>query len=93
MGMESNRTQIVYAHSHTHCKAAQTNAATKGLQRVCLSHRSIKTTDNPTDEEEQRRHNITYTQAGVWCFGGQESDKFKVQSFVESSVVKIPACV
>lgn len=27
-------------------------------------------------------HNITYTQAGVSCFVGQESGKFKVQFFV-----------
>jgi hypothetical protein len=26
-----------------------------------------------------RRHNITYTQAGVSCFVGQESAKFEVQ--------------
>ncbi len=38
-------------------------------------------------------HNITYTQAGVSCFVGQESGKIKVQFFVGSSVVKIPACV
>ncbi|SMD42351.1 hypothetical protein SAMN00777080_0898 [Aquiflexum balticum DSM 16537] len=38
-------------------------------------------------------HNITYTQAGVSCFVGQESSKFKVQFFVGCSVVKIPACV
>ena len=38
-------------------------------------------------------HNITYTQAGVSCFVGQESGKFKVQFFVGSSVVKSPACV
>jgi hypothetical protein len=37
--------------------------------------------------------NITYTQAGVSCFVGQESSKFKVKFFVGSSVVKIPACV
>jgi hypothetical protein len=36
--------------------------------------------------------NITYTQAGASCFVGQESAKFKVQFFVGSSVVKIPAC-
>lgn len=36
---------------------------------------------------------ITYTQAGVSCFVGQENGKFKVQFFVGSSVVKIPACV
>jgi hypothetical protein len=38
-------------------------------------------------------HNITYTQAGVLCFVGQESGKFKVQFFVASLVVRIPACV
>jgi hypothetical protein len=39
-----------------------------------------------------KRYNITYTQAGVLCFVGQESDKFKVQFFVGSSVVKsLPA--
>ncbi len=38
-------------------------------------------------------YNITYTQAGVSCFVGQESGKFKVQFFVGNSVVKSPACV
>ncbi|MBL7890691.1 MAG: hypothetical protein JNL24_14155 [Bacteroidia bacterium] len=38
-------------------------------------------------------HNITYTQAGVSCFVGQKSAKFKVQFFVGSLVVKCPACV
>ncbi len=47
-------------------------------------------TDN---EKEALGGNITYTQAGVSSFVGQESDKFKVQSFVGSSVVKSPACV
>lgn len=43
-------------------------------------------------KKEHRTHNITYTQAGVWCFVGQESCKFKVQFFVGSSVVKsLPA--
>jgi len=46
-----------------------------------------------TTEKEGRRHNITYTQAGVSCFVGQVSGKFDVQFFVGSSVVKIPACV
>ena len=59
---------------------------------VCLSNRT-KTTDKPTDEKEHRSDNITYTQAGVSCFVGQERGKFKVQFFVGSSVVKIPACV
>jgi hypothetical protein len=42
---------------------------------------------------EQLRHNITYTQAGVWYFLGQKGSKFKVHFFVGSSVVKILACV
>jgi hypothetical protein len=44
-------------------------------------------------EDRKPACNITYTQAGVSCFVGQESGKFKVQFFVGSSVVKIPACV
>jgi len=43
-------------------------------------------------EKEGRRHNITYTQAGVSCFVGQKSGIFEVQFFVGSSVVKaLPA--
>ena len=42
---------------------------------------------------EGRPDNISYTQAGVSCFVGKESAKFKVQFFVGSSVVKKPACV
>ena len=49
-------------------------------------------TKNDTDEKAHTA-NITYTQAGVSCFVGQESGKFKVQFFVGSLVVKIPACV
>ncbi len=79
--------------SHTHCQAAQAHAQTKAWQRVCLSNRTTKTTDKPTDEKEHRSDNITYTQAGVSCFVEQGSAKFEVQFFVESSVVKIPACV
>lgn len=48
------------------------------------------------DKNERRRitcGNITYTQAGVSFFVGQESAKFEVQFFVGSSLVKIPACV
>jgi hypothetical protein len=37
--------------------------------------------------------NITYTQAGASCFVGQERGKFKVQFFLGSSEVIIPACV
>jgi hypothetical protein len=79
--------------SHTHCQAAPANAQTKAWQRVCLFQRTPKTTDKQADEKEARLPNITYTQAGVSCFVGQESGKFEVQFFVGSSVVKIPACV
>ena len=80
-------------HSHTHCQAAQANATTKAWQRVCLSNRTTKTTDKPANEKEHRSDNITYTQAGVSCFVGQESGIFEAPFFVGSSVVKIPACV
>lgn len=80
-------------HSHTHCQVAPAQAQTKTWQRVCLSNRTTKTTDKQGDEKEHRSDNITYTQAGVLYFVGQGSSKFKVQFFVESSVVKIPACV
>ena len=80
-------------HSHTHCQVAPAETQAKTWQRVCLSNRTTKTTDKLTDEKEHRSDNITYTQAGVSCFVGQESSKFKVQFFVGSSVVKIPACV
>jgi hypothetical protein len=43
--------------------------------------------------KEARTANITYTQAGVLCFVGQESAKFEAQFFAGNSVVKIPACV
>lgn len=79
--------------SHTHCLAAQTNAQTQAWQRVCLPQPTTKTTDKQTDEKEHRSDNITYTQAGVSCFVGQEIGKFEVQFFVGSSVVNIPACV
>lgn len=49
--------------------------------------------DGQSYREEERTHNITYTQAGVLYFVGQEGGKVEVQFFVGSSVVKIPACV
>ncbi len=80
-------------NSHSHCQAAPANARTQAWQRVCLSNRTTKTSDKKADEKEHRSDNITYTQAGVSCFVGQESAKFKVQFFVGNLVVKIPACV
>ena len=80
-------------HSHTHCQVAPAETQAKTWQRVCLSNRTTKSTDKQAYEKEHRSDNITYTQAGVSCFVGQESAKFEVQFFVGSSVVKVPACV
>ena len=78
-------------NSHTHCQVAPADTQAKTWQRVCLSNR---TTDLQTDEEKEALGgNITYTQAGVSCFVGQESGKNQVQFFVGNSMVKIPACV
>jgi hypothetical protein len=38
-------------HSHTHCQAAPANAQTQAWQRVCLTNRTTKTNDKPTDEK------------------------------------------
>jgi hypothetical protein len=59
-------------YSHTHCQAAPAHAKTQAWQRVRLSQLTTKTTDNLTDEKEHRSDNITYMQAGVSCFVGQE---------------------
>lgn len=45
------------ANSHTHCQVAQADLKAKTWQRVCLSNRTTKTTDKPTDEEEHRSDN------------------------------------
>ena len=47
-------------NSHTHCQAAQANAQTQAWQRVCLSQRTTKPTDKPTDEKEHRSDNSVY---------------------------------
>lgn len=60
-------------HSHTHCQATQTNAVTKAWQRVCLSNRTTKTTDKPTDENNTEAITI------VWQNGGF-SAKLKVSA-------------
>ena len=49
------------------CQAAQAHATTQAWQRVCLSNRTTKTTDKPTDEEEHRTDNSTYPKGGVSC--------------------------
>jgi hypothetical protein len=52
-------------NSHTHCQAAPANPQTKAWQRACLSNRTSKTTDKPTEEKEHRTANIPYAQARV----------------------------
>jgi hypothetical protein len=52
-------------HSHTHCQAAPAKAQTQAWQRVCLSQRSTKTTDKPTDEKEARLPNMRLASCGV----------------------------
>jgi len=47
-------------HSHTHCQAAPANAQTQAWQRVFLSNRTTKTTDNLADEKEHRSDNSVY---------------------------------
>jgi hypothetical protein len=51
-------------HSHTHCQATPANAQTKAWQRVCLSNRTTKTSDKPTDGKEHRSDNITIRKQG-----------------------------
>jgi hypothetical protein len=58
-----------------------------------LQSNTTKMTNKQTDEKEHRSDNITYTQARISSLVGQESGKFKVQFFIGSSMVKIPACV
>jgi len=51
--------------SHTHYQAAQANAKTQAWQRVCLSQRSTKPTENQADEEEARCPNMRLASCGV----------------------------
>jgi len=44
-------------HSHTHCQVTPANRQAKTWQRVCLSQRSTRKTDKPTDEKEHRSDN------------------------------------
>ena len=52
-------------NSHTHYQAAPANAQTKAWQRVCLSNRTTKTTDKPTDEKEHRSDNTGLAKVAV----------------------------
>jgi hypothetical protein len=72
-------------HSHTHCQAAQANATTQAWQRVCLSNRTSKTTDKPTDKEEHRTDNSGFAKKRVqWLIEHSTSHQilFLADSFV-----------
>ena len=57
-------------HCPTHCQAAQAYAKTKAWQRVCMSHRTPKPTDNATDEKEHRTGNRRLVQWRLkWLIG------------------------
>lgn len=81
--------------NQAHLQTAQCRPSSESLQKSLLCHRTPtdKIDIQQNDRKEGRSANITYTQAGVSCFVGQLSSKIKVQFFVESAVVKIPACV
>lgn len=51
-------------HSYTHCQAAPAYTQAKTWQRVCLSKRTTKTTDKPTDEKEHQIDNRSLAQCG-----------------------------
>jgi len=44
-------------HSHTRCQVPLTVPQAKTWQKVCLSNRTSKTPDKPTDEKEHRSDN------------------------------------
>ena len=76
-------------NSHTHCQAAQTNAQTKAWQRVCLSNRTTKTTDKPTDEEEHRTDNSGFAKKRVqWLI--EHSTSHQILWYVDSLVLRNP---
>jgi len=58
-----------------------------------MTAKAQKHNDLTITMDRRPAYNITYTQAGVLCFVGQESGIIEVQFFVGSSVLKIPACV
>jgi hypothetical protein len=74
--------EIVYSQrsSHTHWQAAQANAQTQAWQRVCLPHRTTKTTDKQANDEEHRTDNSTYKKLAVQWLN-------EVLCFVSSFVV------
>jgi hypothetical protein len=76
-------------YSHTHCQAAQAHATTQAWQRVCLSNRTTKTTDKPTDEEEHRTDNSGFAKKRVqWLI--EHSTSHQILCYVDSLVLRNP---
>jgi hypothetical protein len=83
--------EIVYSQhsSHTHCQAAPANAQTKAWQRVCLSSRTVKQTDNQADEKEHRTDNSGFAKKRVqWLIEHSTSDQ--LLWYVDSLVLRNP---
>jgi len=75
--------------SHTHCQATQANAQTKAWQRVCLSNRTTKTIDKPTDEKEHRTDNRRLAQWRVkWLI--EHSTSYQLLRCIDSFVLRNP---
>ena len=73
-------------------KTADTQARQTENRNYKMTAKTQKYNNLTMTVDRRPAYNITYTQAGVSCFVGQESSKFKVQFFVGSSVVKtLPA--
>jgi len=76
-------------HRHTHCQAAQANAKTQAWQRVCLSNRTTKTTDKPTDEKEHRSDNSGFAKKRVqWLI--EHSTSYQNLWYVDSLLLRNP---
>ena len=77
------------ANSHTHCQAAQAFAKTQAWQRVCLSNRTTKTTEKPTDEEEHRTDNSGFAKKRVqWLI--EHSTSHQLFCNVDNLVLRNP---
>ena len=76
-------------NSHIHCQAAQAHATTQAWQRVCLSNRTTKTTDKPTDKEEHRTDNRRLAQWRVtWLI--EHSTSHQLLWCIDSFVLRNP---
>lgn len=78
-----------YANSHTHCQATKAKAQTQAWQRVCLSQRSTKPTENRTDEKEHRSDNRRLAQWRVtWLI--EHSTSHQLLWCIDSFVLRNP---